>query len=501
MAGFLALITSIFLLGFPSVCLAQTKAPKEIVKEYGRAVVLIRTVSLQDEQIGLGSGFIVDSRGVVVTNYHVIKGAIIGTALLLDSSVREILGVIAVDPLRDIAVVKVTGENLPTVRLGNSDTVEVMEDVVAIGNPKGIENIPSKGIISSVQKIADDFKMLGFDASISHGSSGGPLFNSRGEVIGITTLSVEGGQNLNFAVPINYVKPLLSSKEVKMTLSALALELQIPEPPSRSSPPPTSEPEIPPQTPPRPIEPAPSVSGATAGELYKRALRDYTEGNYELAIKGFETYIARYPNTSLIPNAYYWLGEANYIAKYYASAIKAFDVVFKQYPGSPKVASALLKQGYAYLELGETERARVVLSEVITRFPKSQEAKWAKERLNIGGSPSSSPPAPVETGMTVGKTDPALANYIVLVQKKIDSNWVAPRSAPGTAGTAVLSVRVARSGQVRDLMIHSSSGDRAFDDAALRAVRLSSPLPPLPPLYKAETLILELQFDFEGIKL
>ncbi len=104
-------------------------------------------------------------------------------------------------------------------------------------------------------------------------------------------------------------------------------------------------------------------------------------------------------------------------------------------------------------------------------------------------------------GVGAGNTDPALAYYIVLVQEKIDSNWVPPKRSPGSVETAVLSVRVLRSGQVRDLAVHSSSGDRAFDDAALRAVRLSTPLPPLPPLYKAETIILELQFDFEGVKI
>jgi len=105
-----------------------------------------------------------------------------------------------------------------------------------------------------------------------------------------------------------------------------------------------------------------------------------------------------------------------------------------------------------------------------------------------------------DTGVTVGNTDPALAYYIVLVQEKIDSNWVPPKRASGTVDTAVLSVRVLRSGQTRDLVINSSSGDRAFDDSALRAVRLSSPLPPLPPLYKTETVILELRFNFEGVR-
>ena len=105
-----------------------------------------------------------------------------------------------------------------------------------------------------------------------------------------------------------------------------------------------------------------------------------------------------------------------------------------------------------------------------------------------------------ETGVTVGNTDPALAYYFILIQDKITSNWTPPKMSPGTTASATLSLRILRSGQVRDLAVGSSSGDRLLDDTALRAVSLSSPLPPLPPLYKAEALSLELRFTFVGEK-
>ena len=105
-----------------------------------------------------------------------------------------------------------------------------------------------------------------------------------------------------------------------------------------------------------------------------------------------------------------------------------------------------------------------------------------------------------QSGVFVGNTDPALAYYFVLIQDKITSNWTPPKVQAGMTGSVNLSLKVLRSGQVRDLGIDTSSGDRAIDDSALRAVRLSSPMPPLPPLFKAETLSLQLRFTLVGEK-
>ncbi|MDE2180589.1 MAG: TonB family protein [candidate division NC10 bacterium] len=108
--------------------------------------------------------------------------------------------------------------------------------------------------------------------------------------------------------------------------------------------------------------------------------------------------------------------------------------------------------------------------------------------------------AATETGVMVGNTDPALAYYFVLIQDKITGNWTPPKMSPGMTASVTLSLRILRSGQVRNLIVGSSSGDRLLDDSALRAVSLSSPLPPLPPLYKAEAVSLELRFTFVGEK-
>ncbi|MGB4782287.1 TonB family protein [Candidatus Methylomirabilis sp.] len=105
-----------------------------------------------------------------------------------------------------------------------------------------------------------------------------------------------------------------------------------------------------------------------------------------------------------------------------------------------------------------------------------------------------------ETGVTVGNTDPALAYYFVLIQDKITGNWTPPKMSPGTTAGVSISMRILRSGQVRNLAVGSSSGDRLLDDSAVRAIGLSSPMPPLPPLFKAEALSLDLRFTFVGEK-
>jgi hypothetical protein len=125
--------------------------------------------------------------------------------------------VLAFDKTRDVAVIKAHGDDFRTLPLGNSDQVQVGEELVAIGNPLSLESTVSNGIVSGIRTVEDDTnKFLQITTPISPGSSGGPLFNMVGDVIGITTLYLKGGENLNFAIPINDVKPLLLNKNSKV---------------------------------------------------------------------------------------------------------------------------------------------------------------------------------------------------------------------------------------------------------------------------------------------
>jgi tol-pal system protein YbgF len=109
-------------------------------------------------------------------------------------------------------------------------------------------------------------------------------------------------------------------------------------------------------------------------------LSDYTKGDYDLAIDGFRSYLKNYPRTSLAANAQYWLAECYFSQKNYTQAIDEFDVVTREYADSPKVPSALFKQGEAYLQMGDTKQATTVLCELISKHGKTREARLARDK-------------------------------------------------------------------------------------------------------------------------
>jgi serine protease Do len=166
---------------------------------------------------GAGSGFIIDSKGLVLTNNHVIEGAVT-IRVRMDDGRSFDAKIVGRDPLTDVALLQLQGkvENLPSVRLGDSDALRVGDWLVAIGNPFGLASSVSSGILSARARDIhsgpyDDF--LQTDAAINPGNSGGPLFNMRGEVVGINTAIVGGGTGIGFAVPSNMVKALLPQLE------------------------------------------------------------------------------------------------------------------------------------------------------------------------------------------------------------------------------------------------------------------------------------------------
>jgi Do/DeqQ family serine protease len=159
---------------------------------------------------GLGSGVIIDKRGLVLTNFHVVKGA--DEILIRLSDKREYRGqILGTDPKTDLAVVKFQPDHELTVAsMGNSDALRVGEWAIAIGNPFGLDQTVTVGVISATGRsdvgIATYENFIQTDASINPGNSGGPLVNLKGEVIGVNTAIVAAGQGIGFAIPINMVK-------------------------------------------------------------------------------------------------------------------------------------------------------------------------------------------------------------------------------------------------------------------------------------------------------
>ncbi|MBD2395554.1 trypsin-like peptidase domain-containing protein [Cyanobacterium aponinum FACHB-4101] len=175
---------------------------------------------------GLGSGFIIDNNGVILTNAHVVSGADRVTVTLKDG--RSFQGEVkGADEVTDLAVVKINpqGQSLPVASLGNSDQVKVGDWAIAVGNPVGLDNTVTLGIISTLNRPSSEVgildKRIDFlqtDAAINPGNSGGPLLNSQGEVIGINTAIRADAMGIGFAIPINKAKQLqgtlVAGKEV-----------------------------------------------------------------------------------------------------------------------------------------------------------------------------------------------------------------------------------------------------------------------------------------------
>lgn len=164
------------------------------------------------EQRSLGSGFIIDDEGLILTNNHVVQGADEVVVRLSDEHKYD-AKIIGRDDETDLAVIKInTTKPLPTAELGDSDELQIGDWVVAIGNPFGLTQTVTAGIVSAKGRIIgagpyDNF--IQTDASINPGNSGGPLFNMNGEVVGINTAIFASGQGLGFAIPINMAKKLV----------------------------------------------------------------------------------------------------------------------------------------------------------------------------------------------------------------------------------------------------------------------------------------------------
>ncbi len=182
-------------------------------------------------QQSLGSGFIIHPSGLILTNNHVIEGAEKIKVILRDEREFE-ARVIGRDPKTDIALIQVQADTpLPTVPLGDSDALRIGEWVMAIGNPFGLSHTVTAGIVSAKGRVIgagqyDDF--IQTDASINPGNSGGPLFNTRGEVIGINTAIIAGGTGIGFAIPINLAKELIPQlyEKGKVTRGWLGVMIQ-----------------------------------------------------------------------------------------------------------------------------------------------------------------------------------------------------------------------------------------------------------------------------------
>ncbi len=209
-SAFLVLFFLVFII--PSITFADAD---RIFNENSKAVVVIVTFDEKNKPLMQGSGFVVRKDGAIVTNYHVISNAK-DIKVKVGDKVLDVEGLILADKENDLVILKVKGGELQPVKIGDSEKVTIGEKVYVISSPKGMENTISDGLLSGIREISFDKKVLQITAPISPGSSGSPVFNKNGEVIGIATFLLEEAQNLNFAMPVNLIKDKIENKKVAL---------------------------------------------------------------------------------------------------------------------------------------------------------------------------------------------------------------------------------------------------------------------------------------------
>jgi tetratricopeptide (TPR) repeat protein len=321
----------VLILIFPVLAFADAE---KIFQENSKAVVVVVTLDEKGEPMGQGSGFIVRPDGAIVTNYHVISDAK-DIKVKIGEKILDIEGLIHADKENDLVILKAKGENLPTVKLGDLEKAHIGEKIYVISSPKGMENTISDGLLSGIREIDEKRKILQITAPVSPGSSGGPVFNNNGEVIGIATFLLEEAQNLNFAMPVNLVKDNLRERKT----SALKKF---------------------------------KIEDYKKSEEYwlNRGHYFFEMESYEKAIEAFRQAITINPNSA---NTYFNIGAANFNLKKYDEAIEVYKQSIRLDPDDAQIYISL---GNAYDRLNNHEKASDAYKEAIKIAPDDYKAHY-----------------------------------------------------------------------------------------------------------------------------
>ena len=410
---------SIFSLLLFIVSIAYAKIHDNVLKQK-KAVVTIYIYNKDGNQIATGSGFIIDPNGVIVTNYHVIEkwlGAPENRFLVkMDDGVYfPIEDLISFDEDSDLALITVEGEEFPTIKLAEDYGPKRGESIVVIDSPLGLEKRVTGGVINNVR---GKHGLIQITTLVSRGGSGGPVLNSKGEVIGVTTSMIEGRKNLNFAIPVKHVTNLLNEyeklkKKIELTyLPAVFIPASAPAP--APTPTPSSIPTPIPTPTPTPPEPIDELEKAKAKvkdypdsaeaylnlgdaffnlemhreaiEAYKQALRIKPDDAkalfmigvaynnlslYNEAIEAFKQTVQINPNFEGIYND---LGFAYYKLRKYLNAV---DVLRQAIRIKPDYTEAYYNLGFVYRELGWYQEAIDAFKQAIRINPDYAEAHFS----------------------------------------------------------------------------------------------------------------------------
>lgn len=238
-----AVVTTVALLTILSVAAAQDA--RNVAQQVIPSTVTVILYDSSGRVIGTGSGFFV-RENIIATNFHVIDGADDADIKLENSdTVYQTAGVVALDKQNDLVLLQINKIQGKPLRLSVGEPVEVGQEIFAVGSPKGLEGTIAPGIVSRLVTHAEGEARIQITAPISPGSSGGPVVDKYGEVIGIAQASIREGQNLNFAIPVQYLARMLSNLSVPQPIRDFASKpSQTDASPRTSSQPPKSLPTI-----------------------------------------------------------------------------------------------------------------------------------------------------------------------------------------------------------------------------------------------------------------
>lgn len=333
------LLTSFCLLLLLTPTRAQTDLP-DLVRRVKPQVVAIATYDAQDEALMTGSGFFLRP-GQVVTNLHVLRGAMRCEIKTLDGKgkVFPVAGTLAVDEEGDLALLSVELPRDFSGRLRTSELAQVLPDegerIVVIGNPLKLEGSVSDGIVSAVREVPNVGKIIQITAPISHGNSGSPVFNMKGQVVGVVTVKVTNGQNINLAIGAARVDQLRPGQ--LRSLAAL---------------------------------PVKERAGDVAESSYRTGLDSLWLGNYDNAIGYFETAANRNPRRA---DAWVQVGYCKVKQGKSVEAIRAYQHALELKPNSEEIHNKL---GDAYYYAGRMREAIASYSRAAMLRPDSADAHY-----------------------------------------------------------------------------------------------------------------------------
>lgn len=219
----LLLLSCVLLLNAIPLQARENMSVRQIAVKARQAVVTVHAYA-QDEEIQFGSGFFIRGDGVLVTNIHVVTGADRLSVELESEEIYDNVNVLAFDQRRDLIVLQIPTSNVPFLDIADDRTSEVGDTVYVVGSPLGYSGTFSDGLLSA-KRLEDGVSYLQISAPISQGSSGGPVLNSDGEVIGVSTLTVTDGQNLNLAVPARHASGLLGLQRAPTPFETFAAQI------------------------------------------------------------------------------------------------------------------------------------------------------------------------------------------------------------------------------------------------------------------------------------